>query len=86
MKVHFYCKKISKDHEAHEKNGFKLREKAIISPLCDTKTFGKDFEKLLNGILKYIEIYIDGFNDLIKYENSTRTNNIWSNYIKSKNS
>ncbi len=47
------AKKLSKDHELHEKNGYKLREKAIISPLCDTKTFGKDFEKLLNGILKY---------------------------------
>ena len=43
--------KLINDHELHIKNGNKLREKAINSPLCDTVTFAKDFEKLLKGVL-----------------------------------
>ncbi len=43
--------KLSNDHELHVKNGHKLREKAINSPLCDTITFTKDFEKLLKEVL-----------------------------------
>ena len=42
--------KLSKDGELHKKNGKKLREKAINSPLCDTLTFAKDFEKILKDI------------------------------------
>ena len=47
----FLAKKLSKDSELHIKNGNKLREKAIKSPLCDTIAFGKDFKKMLNEIL-----------------------------------
>ena len=47
----FIAKNLSKDSELHIKNGVKLREKAIKSSLCDTKAFGKDFEKLINEIL-----------------------------------
>ena len=43
--------KLINDRELHIKNGNKLREKAINSPLCDTVTFAKDFEKLLKGVL-----------------------------------
>ena len=43
--------KLSNDPELHIKNGQKLREKVIKSPLCDIETFTKDFEKLLKGVL-----------------------------------
>ncbi len=43
--------KLSNDCELHAKNGYKLREKVINSPLCDTITFAKDFEKLLKRVL-----------------------------------
>ncbi len=43
--------KLSNDRELHIKNGQKLREKAINSPLCDIITFAKDFEKLLKRVL-----------------------------------
>ena len=39
--------KLSKDNKLHQKNGKKLREKTINSPLCDTM---KDFEKILKDI------------------------------------
>ncbi len=43
--------KLSNDRELHVRNGHNLREKAINSPLCDTITFAKDFEKLLKSVL-----------------------------------
>ena len=43
--------KLSNDSELDVRNGDNLREKAINSPLCDTITFAKDFEKLLKGVL-----------------------------------
>ena len=45
------AKKLSIDNELHNKNGIKLREKAINSSLFDTKTFAKDFEKVLRTVL-----------------------------------
>lgn len=45
------AKKLTKDNDLHTKNGIKLREKAIKSSLFDTKTFAKDFEKILKEVL-----------------------------------
>ena len=45
------AKKLSIDNELHNKNGIKLRKKAISSSLFDTKTFAKDFEKVLRTVL-----------------------------------
>ena len=45
------AKKMSEDHELHFKNGIKLRERVINSSLFDTKSFAKDFEKILWQIL-----------------------------------
>ena len=42
---------MSEDHDLHFKNGIKLREKAINSALFDTKSFAKEFEKVLCKVL-----------------------------------
>ena len=43
--------KLSNDRELHVISGHNLRKKTINSPLCDTTTFAKDFEKLLKRVL-----------------------------------
>ena len=44
------AKNLKQDHELHLKNGNSLRERALKSALFDTKSFAKDFEKLIRDI------------------------------------
>mgnify|MGYP001164894149 FL=1 len=44
------AKNLKQDHELHLKNGNSLRERALKSALFDTKSFAKDFEKIIRDI------------------------------------
>ena len=44
------AKSLKQDHELHLKNGNSLRERALKSALFDTKSFAKDFEKIIRDI------------------------------------